>query len=89
MYLDKEKKKEIFKTYGKTEQDTGTPESQVALFTLRIRHLTEHLKKQKKDFVTQRSIFKLVGKRRKQLDYLKHKDIFKYRELIAKLGIRR
>ncbi len=89
MYLSAEKKKEIFKTYGKSEVDTGSTEGQVALFTFRIQHLTEHLKVNKKDFGTQRALLKLVGKRRKLLDYLKDRDIDKYRELIKALNLRK
>ena len=83
MYLDSEKKKEIFGTYGKSNQ--------IALFSYRIAHLTEHLKVNKKDHTTQRALKMLVGKRRKLLDYLMRKDINRYRELIAKkeLGIRK
>lgn len=88
MYVDTAKKKEIFKEFGGTEANTGSPEGQVALFTARINHLTGHLKENKKDFVTQRSLIKLVGKRRKMLKYIRNKDIVKYRELIAQLGIR-
>ena len=85
MYLDSEKKKEIFGTYGKSNTDTGSPEAQIALFSYRIAHLTEHLK------VNKRSLKMLVGKRRKLLDYLMRKDINRYRALIAKkeLGIRK
>ena len=88
MYLDSEKKKEIFGTYGKSNTDTGSPEAQIALC---IAHLTEHLKVNKKDHTTQRSLKMLVGKRRKLLDYLMRKDINRYRALIAKkeLGIRK
>ena len=89
MYLDSEKKKEFFKKYGKGESDTGTAEGQIALFTYRISHLTEHLKKNKKDYNTQRALVLLVGKRRNQLDYLKAKDIERYRAIIKKLKIRR
>lgn len=91
MYLDSEKKKEIFGTYGKSNTDTGSPEAQIALFSYRIAHLTEHLKVNKKDHMTQRSLKMLVGKRRKLLDYLMRKDINRYRALIAKkeLGIRK
>jgi small subunit ribosomal protein S15 len=89
MYLDNEKKVEIFGQYGKTKEDTGSPESQIALFTFRINHLTEHLKRNRKDFETQRSLLKLVGKRRKLLNYLMKDDIFRYRDIIAKLGIRK
>ncbi len=89
MNLSPEQKKELFKKYSTGEANSGSPESQVALFTERIKHLSAHLKNNKKDFVTQRSLMKLVGKRRSQLNYLKEKDIFRYRELIAQLGIRR
>ena len=89
MYLDSKKKKEIFKKYGKGEFDTGTAEGQIALFSHRIKHLTDHLKTNKKDFNTQRALVLLVGKRRNQLDYLKSKDIERYRAIIKKLNIRR
>lgn len=89
MYLTVETKKEIFKSYGKSETDTGSPEAQIALFTTRISHLTEHLKSYKKDFGTQRALLKLVGKRRRLLDYLKKKDIERYRAIIKKLNLRK
>ena len=91
MYLDSQKKKEIFGTYGKSNTDTGSPEAQIALFSVRIAHLTEHLKANKKDYNTQRSLKMLVGKRRRLLDYLVRKDINRYRAIIAKkeLGIRK
>ena len=91
MYLDSEKKKEIFGTYGKSNTDTGSPEAQIALFSVRIAHLTEHLKANKKDHTTQRALKMLVGKRRRLLDYLIKKDINRYRAIIAKkeLGIRK
>lgn len=89
MSLTPEKKKELIKQFGNDENDTGSPESQVAIFTERIKHLSDHLKANKKDFSTQRSLFKLVGRRRKLLDYLKKKDIYRYRNLIAALGIRK
>lgn len=89
MYLTKEKKQEIFKEYGKSEFDTGTAEGQIALFTQRIKHLTDHLKENKKDNQTRRSLVLLVGKRRRLLDYLKNKDIERYREIIKKLGLRK
>jgi len=89
MYLTAEKKSEIFKKFGKSAQDTGSTEGQVALFTERINHLTGLLKENKKDFVTQRSLLKMVGKRRQLLDYLKAKEIEKYRSLIKELGIRK
>ncbi len=89
MYLTKEKKKEFFSTYGKSEQDTGSSEAQIALFSYRIKHLTEHLKSNRKDFATQRSLLKLVGKRRRLLDYLKKIDIERYRAIIKSLKLRR
>lgn len=84
-----EKKQEIFKTYGKSEADTGSTEGQIALFTYRINHLTEHMKKSKKDFDTQRALLRLVGKRRRLLDYLKERDIERYRSVIKQLNIRK
>ncbi len=89
MYLTTEVRKDIFKKFGKSEIDTGSTEGQVALFTHRIKHLTEHLKVNKKDNVTRRSLVKMVGKRRRLLDYLKRKDIEKYRNLIKELGLRK
>ena len=74
MYLTTEKKKELFKKYGKSTEDTGSSEGQIALFSFRIAHLTEHLKKNKKDFGTQRALVQLVGKRRRLLNYLKDRD---------------
>ena len=89
MYLTKEVKENIFEKFGKGKTDTGSTEGQIALFTHRINHLTEHLKQNRKDFNTERSLVKLVGKRRSLLDYLKNKDIAKYRTLIKELGIRK
>jgi small subunit ribosomal protein S15 len=89
MYLTVEQKQEIFKKYGKGENDSGATEAQVALFTSRINHLNEHLKKNRKDFGTQRALLAMVGKRRSLLDYLKKKDIEKYRSLIKELKIRK
>jgi len=89
MYLSVEKKKEFFAKYGKDEHDTGSAEGQIALFTYRINHLTGHLKQNKKDVFTQRSLIRLVGKRRRLLDYLKEKDIERYRTIIKELGIRK
>lgn len=89
MYLDKAKKAEIFTEYGQNPADTGSVESQVALFTYRIAHLTQHVKEHHKDFVTTRSLTQLVAKRRKLLNYLKREDIERYRALIKKLGLRR
>lgn len=89
MYLTKEIKADIFKKYGGKDTNTGSTEGQIALFTHRINHLTKHLKKNHKDFNTERSLVRLVGKRRSLLDYLKKKDIVKYRELIKDLNIRK
>ncbi len=89
MYLSTEKKQEIFKKYGGDAKNTGSTEGQIALFTFRINHLTEHLKNNRKDFGTQKALLDLVGKRRSLLDYYKNKDIVKYRELIKDLGIRK
>lgn len=89
MYLTKEVKAEIFAKHGKSAQDTGSAEGQVALFTFRINHLSQHLKTNKKDFATEKSLVKLVGKRKRLLDYLKNKDINRYRAIIAELGIRK
>jgi small subunit ribosomal protein S15 len=88
-YLTAEKKQEIFAKFGKSNTDTGSPEAQIALFSHRISHLTGHLKINKHDFATERSLKKLVGKRRRLLDYVKSKDIERYREIIKELGIRR
>jgi small subunit ribosomal protein S15 len=89
MYLTTEVKSEIFAKHGKSAQDTGSAEGQIALFTYRINHLTEHLKKNRKDFNTERSLVLLVGKRKSLLDYLKKKDITRYRAIIAELGLRK
>jgi small subunit ribosomal protein S15 len=89
MYLTAEKKQEIFEKYGKSNTDTGSAESQVALFTYRISHLTEHLKVNRKDYSTEHALVKLVGKRRSLLDYIKGKNIEGYRSLIKELGIRK
>lgn len=88
-YLDSEKKKEIFEKHGKSNTDTGSSEAQVALFSYRISHLTEHLKSNKKDFSTQRALIRLVGKRRNLLNYLKDNDIERYRAIVKELGLRR
>ena len=85
MYLDQAKKQEIFGQYGKSNTDTGSAESQIALFSYRISHLTEHLKKNRKDYTTARSLTKLVGKRRALLDYLYDRDIERYRAIINAL----
>ena len=89
MYLTKEVKEEIFAKHGKSGTDTGSSEGQIALFTHRINHLTEHLKKNRKDYNTERSLVKLVGKRRSLLDYLKKKDINRYRAIVKELGLRK
>jgi len=89
MYLTKEVKAKIFKKHGGSEGNTGSTEGQVALFTHRIDHLTGHLKNNQKDYNTERSLVRLVGKRRSLLDYLKKKDIEKYRALIKELNIRK
>lgn len=89
MYLTSEKKKEFFKTHGKSEADTGSAEGQIALFTFRIAHLTGHLKENKKDYNTQRALINLVGKRRRLLDYLKDNDIERYRAIVKELGLRK
>ena len=89
MNIAPEVKKKMFKDFGKSEFDTGSTEAQIALFTTKIQELTEHLKINKKDLVTERSLVRLVGKRRKLLDYLKAKDIERYRTIIKKLKIRK
>ncbi|MCD6363625.1 MAG: 30S ribosomal protein S15 [Synergistetes bacterium] len=89
MSLSKEEKESIIKEYRIHESDTGSPEVQVALLTARIRHLTEHLKQHPKDFHSRRGLFKMVGKRRRLLAYLKDKDPRRYFELIRRLGLRR
>ena len=89
MYLTKEKKAEIFSKFGKEAVNTGAAESQIALFSFRISHLTEHLKANKKDFSTQRALLGMVGKRRKLLDYLKKNEISRYRAIIAELNLRK
>jgi small subunit ribosomal protein S15 len=89
MYLTSEKKQEIFAQHGKNEKDTGSAEGQVALFTFRINHLTEHLKENKNDHSTRRALIKLVGKRRSLLDYLKRVDIERYRTVLGELNLRK
>ena len=85
MYLTKEVKESIFEKHGKSKTNTGSSEGQIALFTHRINHLTGHLKQNRKDFNTERSLVKLVGKRRSLLDYLKKTDIARYRAIIIEL----
>lgn len=89
MYLTTEKKKELFAQYGNSATNTGSTESQIALFTFRINHLTGHLRENKKDYSTQLALLKLVGKRRRLLDYLKDRNIEKYREVLKALNIRK
>ena len=89
MYLTTDKKKELFSQYGATETNTGSPESQIALFSFRINHLTDHLRSNKKDYSTQLALLRLVGKRRRLLDYLKERHIERYREVIKSLNIRK
>ena len=82
-------KKQIVEKFGKDEKDTGSPEVQVALLTARINHLTEHLRLHKKDFHSRRGLLKLVGQRKGLLDYIRQRNIVRYRELIAELGLRK
>ncbi|MFT6828173.1 MAG: small subunit ribosomal protein S15 [Roseivirga sp.] len=91
MYLSNEKKAELFENHGrlKSKSDTGSPESQIALFTFRVLHLTNHLKSNKKDHSSRTGLLKLVGKRRRLLDYLYENDIERYRAIIAELGLRK
>ena len=91
MYLTKEKKQELFETHGhnKSNNDTGSPESQIALFTYRIAHLTEHLKQNKKDHSSRLGLLKLVGKRKSLLEYLHKQDIERYRAVLADLNLRK
>ena len=89
MYLTPEVKKDIFTKFGKNAADTGSPESQVALFTHRIKHLTDHLKANKKDIVTKRALMGLVGKRKKMMEYIKQQDIERYRAIVKQLGLRK
>lgn len=88
-YLTPEKKQELFGTYGKSNSDTGSAESQIALFSYRINHLTDHLRSNKHDYGTQRALLRLVGKRRKLLDYLKSVDIERYRAIVKALNLRK
>ncbi len=88
-YLSEEKKNEIFNEYGGSATNTGSVEGQIALFTFRIKSLSEHLKTNKKDMSCKRSLLTLVGKRKRMLSYLQSRDIQKYRSLIEKLGIRK
>ena len=87
--ISKEKKQEIIATYGRTANDTGSPEVQIALLTARINELTEHLKNNQKDHHSRRGLLKMVGQRRGLLEYLKKTDLEGYRSLIARLGLRK
>ena len=89
MYLTKEAKEKLFKKHGKNAKDTGSAEGQIAIFTQRIDHLTEHLKNNRKDYNTERSLVMLVGKRRSLLDYLTKKDVLRYRAIVKELGLRK
>lgn len=89
MYLTPEVKNGFFEQYGKSNKDTGSAEGQIALFSYRISHLTDHLKNNRKDYSTQRALVGLVGKRRKLLNYLKEKDIVRYREIVKSLKLRK
>jgi len=91
MYLNTEKKQELFENHGrlKSKTDTGSPESQIALFSHRINHLTGHLKTHKKDHSSRLGLLKLVGKRRSLLDYLHKNEIERYRSIIAELKLRK
>ena len=89
MYLTKKIREDIFKDNGASEKDTGSTEGQIALFTTKINHLTNHLKENKKDYNTERSLLKMVGKRKSLLNYLKNKDINRYRSIIKKLSLRK
>ena len=89
MQLSAERKKELFTKYGKTETNTGNSEAQIAMFSERINSLTDHLRIKKKDFSTQRSLIKLVGKRRSLLDYVQKTEIGRYRAIVAELGLRK
>lgn len=89
MAMTKEQKLEIINAYKTHENDTGSPEVQVAILTHEINSLNEHLKEHKKDFHSRRGLLKMVGRRRNMLNYLKNKDIERYRTLIGKLGLRK
>ncbi len=89
MYLTTKIKEELFNEYGNSTKDSGSIEGQIALFTQRINHLTNHLKENKKDYNTERSLLKMVGKRKSLLSYLKNKNIERYRSIIKKLSIRK
>ena len=87
--MTKERKQEIIETYKRDEKDTGSPEVQIAILTAKIKYLTEHLKEHKKDHHSRRGLLKLVGQRRNMLDYLRRKDIERYRSILEKLNLRK
>lgn len=87
--ITKEMKEKIIAEYGRSEGDTGSPEVQVAILTARINDLTEHFKNNPKDHHSRRGLLKMVGQRRNLLNYLKEKDLQRYRDLIARLGLRK
>jgi small subunit ribosomal protein S15 len=89
MTLTVEQKREVVKQFGKSDEDTGSPEVQIALLTRRINHLTEHLREHKHDHHSRRGLLMLVGQRRRLLNYLGRKDLDRYRSLIQELGLRR
>ena len=89
MRLTSEIKKQMFVEHGGAQQNTGSAEAQIAMFTQRIQHLTEHVKTNKKDYSAEKSLIALVGKRRALLNYIAKKDIFRYRDIIQKLGLRK
>ena len=89
MALTKEAKQELIKKHGRSESDTGSPEVQIAMLTKRINDLTEHLRTHKKDHYSRRGLLKLVGQRRRFLNYLQREDLESYRALIKELGLRR
>ena len=89
MYLTTEEKKELFAKHGKNEKDTGSTEGQIALMTKRIQHISDHLKNNPKDFNSERTLVKTVGRRRNLLNYLMKKDIMRYRAIVKELGLRK
>jgi small subunit ribosomal protein S15 len=89
MTLTKESKSQIIAEYARSDGDTGSAEVQIAVLTTRIAELTEHLKTHKHDHASRRGLLKMVGRRRRLLDYLRHEDIDRYRDVISRLGLRR
>lgn len=87
--LNKEEKAALVKEYGRSEADTGSVEVQVAMLTMQINRLTDHMKENHKDYSSNRGLMKMVGQRRKMLEYLKKEDINRYRDLVKKLGLRK